>query len=201
QRSVLNADGSSTPAKRMSESEMLDRVASAFGIHRWPVAAVKAYRGHPLGPASGDQLVAALGSFHYGIIPGIKTIDAVADDVHQQHLHISVTDIDKRSTGLDVAFINSKGFGGNNATAVVLSPTIVERMLTKRYGAQTMAAYQQRKQTVQARSEAYNQAALRGRFNVQYHFGENLLDDADLEISAASIRIPGFAQAIDYDCR
>ena len=201
QRSFVHAHGSSTPANRTTESEMLDRVAAAFDIKRWPVAAVKAYLGHSLGPASGDQLVAALGSFHYGIIPGIKTIDAVADDVHQQHLQISVTDIDKRNTGLDVAFINSKGFGGNNATAVVLSPNIVERMLTKRYGAQTMAAYQQRKQTVQARSEAYNQAALRGHFNVQYHFGENLLDDADLEISTTGIRIPGFAQAIDYNSR
>ncbi|HCB44127.1 MAG TPA: beta-ketoacyl synthase, partial [Pseudomonas sp.] len=95
QRSFIHAHGSSTPANRVTESEILDRVAEAFNISSWPVAAVKAYVGHSLASASADQLAATLGSFKYQIIPGIKTIDQVADDVHQQRLLISTRDIDR----------------------------------------------------------------------------------------------------------
>ena len=35
---------------------------------------------------------------------------------------------------MDIAFINSKGFGGNNATATVLSPKVTMQMLAKRHG-------------------------------------------------------------------
>ncbi|MGV8514903.1 hypothetical protein ACV35E_33025, partial [Pseudomonas aeruginosa] len=49
--SFVHAHGSSTPANRVTESEILDRVASAFGIDGWPVTAVKAYVGHSLATA------------------------------------------------------------------------------------------------------------------------------------------------------
>ncbi|MGC3218339.1 beta-ketoacyl synthase, partial [Pseudomonas aeruginosa] len=52
----VHAHGSSTPANRVTESELLDRVASAFGIDGSPVTAVKAYVGHSLSSASADQL-------------------------------------------------------------------------------------------------------------------------------------------------
>ncbi len=61
--SFVHAHGSSTPANRVTESEILDRVASAFGIDGWPVTAVKAYVGHSLATASADQLISALGTF------------------------------------------------------------------------------------------------------------------------------------------
>ena len=80
QHSFVHAHGSSTPANRVTESELLDRVAAAFGIESWPITAVKAFVGHSLATASGDQVVSALGTFRYGILPGIKTIDRVADD-------------------------------------------------------------------------------------------------------------------------
>ncbi|MBW0876262.1 beta-ketoacyl synthase, partial [Escherichia coli] len=63
--SFVHAHGSSTPANRVTESEILDRVASAFGIDGWPVTAVKAYVGHSLATASADQLISALGTFKY----------------------------------------------------------------------------------------------------------------------------------------
>lgn len=199
QRSFVHAHGSSTPANRVTESELFDRVAAAFGIEQWPIAAVKAYVGHSLGPASGDQLVAALGSFHYGIIPGIKTIPAIADDVHRHHLLISQTDIDRRRQGLDVAFINTKGFGGNNATGVVLSPRLVEAMLRNRHGAAAINAFKHRQLETVSRAKEYDQAAQRGEFRVQYHFGEHMVDEQTIQLDSTGIRIPGFAQAITYD--
>lgn len=195
-RSMVHAHGSSTPANRQTESELLDRVATTFGIHDWPVAAVKAYVGHSIGPASGDQLVSALGSFKYGLIPGIKTIDQVADDVHQDRLNISVTDIAKQD--LEVAFINTKGFGGNNATGVVLAPAVIERMLRKRYGAQAVAEYQTRAQTVAEAANAYDQAALRGDFNIVYNFGVNMINDAELQISDSALCIPGLEHEVSF---
>ena len=52
--------------------------AKTFGIERWPVAAIKAYLGHSLATASGDQLAATLGAWQYGVLPGIHTIEHVA---------------------------------------------------------------------------------------------------------------------------
>lgn len=200
-RSMVHAHGSSTPANRQTESELLNRVAGTFGISDWPVAAIKAYVGHSIGPASGDQLVSALGSFKYGLIPGIKTIDQVADDVHQDRLTISVTDIAKQD--LEVAFINTKGFGGNNATGVVISPAVVERMLGKRYGDRALEAYRGKLSTVTEAANAYDQAALRGEFGVIYNFGVDMINDAELCISDSDLTIPGLAHAVSFaqDCR
>lgn len=52
-------------------------VTAAFGISDWPVLAVKDYLGHTIAPASGDQLSVALGAFQYGVLPDIRTIDAI----------------------------------------------------------------------------------------------------------------------------
>jgi acetoacetyl-[acyl-carrier protein] synthase len=196
QRSMIHAHGSSTPANRVTESELFDRVAQAFDIDSWPLAAVKAYVGHSLAPASGDQLVAALGSFHYGLIPGIKTIGKVADDVVQERLQISTEDIQK--TDLDIAFINSKGFGGNNATGVVLSPNIVMSMLTKRYGDDAIRAHADKLQQVEAKANHYDQAALRGDFNIVYKFGKDMIDEQAIAINGDGIEIPGLSQKVEY---
>ena len=198
QRSFVQAHGSSTPANRVTESEILDRVAEAFNISSWPVAAVKAYVGHSLASASADQLAATLGSFKYQIIPGIKTIDQVADDVHQQRLLISTRDIDRSQLPLEVGFINSKGFGGNNASAVVLAPTVVERMLKKRYGADAFEAWQQRREQTRAAAEAYNQRALKGQLDIIYNFGQNMIDESAISISDAQIQVPGFNKALTF---
>ncbi|HSC82620.1 MAG TPA: beta-ketoacyl synthase, partial [Pseudomonas sp.] len=143
QHSFVHAHGSSTPANRVTESELLDRVAAAFAIEQWPVTAVKAFVGHSLATASGDQVIAALGTFRHGLLPGLKTIDRVADDVHRQHLSLATND--REVEGMQVCFINAKGFGGNNATGVLLAPQVAERMLRKRHGEAAFAAWQSKR--------------------------------------------------------
>ncbi|MEH6688127.1 MAG: beta-ketoacyl synthase [Halopseudomonas sabulinigri] len=198
QRSFVHAHGSSTPANRTTESEILDRVAGAFDINNWPIAAAKSYVGHSLASASADQLMATLGSFRYQIIPGIKTIDEVAEDVHQTHLQISTKDIDRQSKPLEVAFINSKGFGGNNASAVVLAPNVVERMLVKRYGEAAFADYSARREQTRANAAAYDARALLGQLDIIYNFGQGMIDDKDIEISESHISIPGFNKKLSF---
>lgn len=197
-RSFIHAHGSSTPANRVTESELLDRVASAFSIDSWPVTAVKAFVGHSLATASGDQLISALGTFKYGIIPGIKTIDAVAPDVHQQHLAIATKDRNVGAEQLDVCFINSKGFGGNNASGVILAPHVAERMLKKRHGEAAFAAYVARREHTRANAQAYDQRALNGQLDIIYNFGQDMIEDQAIEITAEQVRIPGFSQPLVF---
>ncbi|MDV3443738.1 beta-ketoacyl synthase, partial [Pseudomonas otitidis] len=197
QRSFVHAHGSSTPANRVTESELLDRVAGAFGIDNWPLTAVKAFVGHSLAAASGDQLISALGTFRYGILPGIKTIDRVADDVHQQRLAIPLADQRDRAN-LDICFINSKGFGGNNATGVVISPRLAERMLHKRHGADAFAAYLDKREATRAAARDYDARALMGELDIIYNFGNDLIDDRELEVSTDGVKVPGFARPLLY---
>ena len=198
QRSFVHAHGSSTPANRVTESELLDRIAASFAIEQWPVTAAKAFVGHSLATASGDQVVSALGSFKYGVIPGIKTIDAVAEDVHQQHLSIATKDRQVGEQALDVCFINSKGFGGNNASAVVLAPHVVERMLRKRHGEEAFAAYCARREQTRAAALQYDEQATQGQLQIIYNFGNDLIDDRQIEISQERIKVPGFAQPLVF---
>lgn len=197
ERSFIQAHGSSTPANRITESRIFDEVAKIYDIKDWPVTATKAYVGHSLAPASGEQLMVSLGVFKHGLIPGIKTIDKVADDVFAERLNISTTDINKGAGNLDVAFLNSKGFGGNNATATVLSPQIVNKMLAKRYSTEDIAAYETRREQVRKNANAYDLSASQGHFNTIYHFGQDLIDENDIQMTKKEMRIPGFVNPID----
>lgn len=198
QRSFVHAHGSSTPANRVTESALLDRVAEAFDIRDWPITAVKAFVGHSLASASADQVVSALGTFKYGILPGLKTIDKVADDVHRERLHLSTTDRQFDHGQLDVAFINSKGFGGNNATGVLISPRLVENMLRKRHGEKAFADYLERRQSTREAALAYDRQALHGQFDILYHFGQDMIDEQQIEIDAERVKVPGFAVPLAF---
>ncbi|MEM5498232.1 beta-ketoacyl synthase [Paraglaciecola mesophila] len=196
-RSFIQAHGSSTPANRTTESRIFHDVAKIFDIQNWPVTAAKAYVGHPLSPASAEQLVVSLGVFKHGFIPGIKTIDKVADDVFDERLNISITDIDKGAGNVDVAFLNSKGFGGNNATATVLSPHVVDSMLAKRYSSEDILAYESRREQVREKASAYDLSASQGNFDTIYHFGQDLIKEDEIQMTEQEIRIAGFANPID----
>lgn len=194
--SFVQAHGSSTPQNRVTESRIFDQVAKAFRVDRWPVAAVKSYLGHSLGPASGDQMMATLGVFARGIIPGIKTIDAVADDVHAGRLRISTAD---QQIGLEnclIGLLNSKGFGGNNATATVLSPMAIEPLLMRRHGAHNWNRYQDRRAPVTEAAATYLRDADAGKLHPIYEFGTGMVDEEAIEIDSQHLKIPGFSQPI-----
>lgn len=195
--SFVLAHGSSTPQNRVTESQIFDQVATTFGISDWPVVAVKAYVGHTIAPASGDQLAAALGSFHHGVLPGIATIDEVADDVHQARLNIQQAHIEKPADELQLAILNSKGFGGNNASAVVLSPRRTESMLAKRYGAQAYAAYQKKREASLEAAANYVERANLGDYAPIYRFGEGMIADEDIRIDRETLTISGLGNSID----
>lgn len=195
----MQAHGTSTPQNRVSESHILNETAKLFGIEQWPVAAIKAFIGHTLGPASGDQLAATLGVWAHGLIPGIKTIDHIADDVHRSNLSISSNHVEVGTEGIDSAILNAKGFGGNNASAPVFGPHIAQRMLNKHHGAKVMNSWRERNEAAHERAAAYDAAASGGDLKAIYKFDHNVLSAADLDLAKHAIAVPGFGQPINLE--
>ena len=198
-RSFVQAHGTSTPQNRVTESHILNELARVFGIERWPVAAIKAYLGHSLAVSSGDQIINSLGVWQEGIIPGIATIDHLATDVHSSHLQIDAAHKEVGTTGIDSVIVNAKGFGGNNASGLMLAPHILQRMLQKKHGSPSLQQWQQRNESVQATAQAYDDMACAGETAPIYKFDHGVLGGEDLAISADRIRIPGYACDIELD--
>lgn len=199
QRSYMHAHGTSTPQNRVSESHILNETAKTFGIEKWPVAAIKAYLGHSIGVSAGDQLMATLGTWADGIIPGIATIDHIASDVHDSNLSFSSTHVDVGTEGMDSAILNSKGFGGNNASATIIGPHIVNKMLANKYGADKIKHYHQLNEDVKARAQAYDDSAIKDDVSPIYKFDYNVMGYESIELSASKIRVPGYHGEIDLD--
>lgn len=196
-RSYIQAHGTSTPQNRVSESHILNEAAKTFGIKKWPVAAIKAYLGHSLAVSAGDQLMASLGLWEYGVLPGINTIDHIADDVYDSNLQFSYDHLELGKESMDCAILNAKGFGGNNATATVLAPHIVKRMMEKKYGGACLKMQQKRNEKVQEKAKVYDELSLKGEALPIYKFNNNVLHGDDLTISDREIKIPGYEKKID----
>lgn len=199
QRTCVQAHGTSTPQNRVTESHVLNESARAFGIENWPVAAIKCYLGHSQGTAGGDQLNNSLGIWQYGYIPGINTIDHVADDVHTSQLRIQAQHHEVGTKGIDAVLLNSKGFGGNNASAILLSPHITTTMLTRKHGLYSMNQLQSQQEATLERAQSYNEQAIQGQTKPIYQFGKDVLTGEDLAISHDEIRIPGYDQPISLN--
>ena len=201
ERSYVHAHGTGTPQNRVTESHILSNLAKAYGIGSWPVAAIKSMLGHSLACASGDQLVASLGVWEEGLIPGIPTVTEIAEDVHTDHLHIALEPIEVGREGMDIAFVNSKGFGGNNATALVLAPHLVKGMLRAKHGAKAMANHERKlESTLEARQD-YDRSATAGDFRTIYKFGESVIEGEELELGDKSIRLPGYENTVTLETR
>ena len=145
-------------------------------------------------------MISSLGVFHDEILPGLKTLDAVADDVFDERLNIPIRDLDLHGQA-EVAFLNSKGFGGNNATAAVLSNRVAESMLKKRYTSAQIRAYRDKCESVTEVANAYDETCMRGPMKPIYRFGEAMIDEEEIEISATELRLPGIARSVDLELK
>ncbi len=199
QRSFVQAHGTSTPQNRVTESHVINEIAKAFDINDWAVSAVKCYLGHSQGTAGGDQLSLSLGTWAYGYIPGIATLDSVAEDVHQSNLRLQQQHMEVGVTGMDSVLLNSKGFGGNNASATVLAPHVTMKLLERKHGRQSLKKHQERMEEVSASAAEYDQEATLGLSSPTYLFGHNVLDGEALSISDREIRIPGYEAPVSLN--
>lgn len=195
-QTYVQAHGTGTPQNRVTESHVFDRIAGAFGINDWLVSSIKCYVGHSLGAAAGDQFMAALGVWSEGFVPGIFTLDEIAHDVHRQHLRFSQAHVECGQDGMAGCFINSKGFGGNNASALLLGPGQTRQLLASRHGESALQAWQQRLDAGEASREAYRATVRQGEYRPLYRFGEGVVEADTMDFSDREIRIPGYRQAV-----
>lgn len=200
----VQAHGTGTPQNRVTESDVLNRVAKEFGIESWPVAAIKSYLGHSIGVAAGDQIAASLGVWKHGVIPGITSIDEVASDVSNSNLSISPSHTEVGVEGISATIINAKGFGGNNASAVLVSPSVARDIIASKHGAADYARYQQANQVVLEKSADYDAESLKGEASPLYYFDHGVLGGDSLtfngnDSSAKSVSVKGYGQRISLD--
>ena len=100
---------------------------------------------------------------------------------------------------MDATLINSKGFGGNNATGLILSPFVVRSMLEKKHGTRAYASYLSRNEAITRAAQEYDEQMSLGKIAPIYEFGKDVVDGQDLSISDREIGIPGFAKNVDLD--
>jgi len=197
QESFVQAHGSSTPQNRTTESHILNEVAKTFGIKNWPVTAMKAHLGHSISASAADQLANSLGAFAHGVIPGITTLDRVADDVFDSNLNILTQHREVEPGLLNVSFLNTKGFGGNNATAAIFSPKSTLELLAKKHGQKKLKLHAQRNEKVAENTAAYDDDCIAGKVLPRYNFGEGIINSEDVVMTEDTLTLPGFDKPID----
>ena len=184
---VVMAHGTGTPQNRTSESAIFSTVANALSVEDWRVSAIKSHTGHSLGAAAGDQMSALLGIWDSGWIPGIGSIDKLADDVVTDRLSFALRDVETKDCSY--ALVNSKGFGGNNATATVLSPEVSMSLLEKRHSVDAISQWHTANETVEQSRRDIESLRLSGDWQPLYRFNDGVISDGDVRIESGHLMI------------
>jgi len=111
---TINAHATSTPAGDPCEAAAIRRV---FGEHaaRLPVSATKSMTGHLLGAAGGVEAILCIRALETGQLPPTINLDVVEPGCELDHVAGKA-----RPAAPRVALSNSFGFGGTNASLVLV---------------------------------------------------------------------------------
>ena len=189
QESIVIAHGTGTFQNRSTESDVLSRVAEGFKLKNWKVTALKGMLGHTMGPAAGDELITALGIWNHGLIPGINTTKKLADDVLSDNLDfcLNTQEVDKEK--VDAIYLNAKGFGGNNGSCGVVSPSFIKSKIDKK----DLKDYEEKLSETEAKRKVYLEESNNGNYDLIYRFKEEVLDPSeDMKITADKISISDY---------
>ena len=189
QESIVIAHGTGTFQNRSTESDVLNRVAEGFKLKNWKVTALKGMLGHTMGPAAGDELITALGIWNHGLIPGINTTKKLADDVLSDNLDfcLNTQEVDKEK--VDAIYLNAKGFGGNNGSCGVVSPSFIKSKINKR----DFKNYEEKLSETEAKRKVYLEESNNGNYDLIYRFKEEVLDPSeDMKITVDKISISDY---------
>ena len=199
EKSCFLAHGTGTPLNRITESHILSTFAKEFGIENLPVTSVKSKLGHTMGTAGMDQIWCGLGALESQKLTGICTIPKLADDVFKDNLDFFLENKEFNSQK-DIAFLNSKGFGGNNATSALISSKLTEELLQRRFTDKELKAWKKKREATLKLREKNFQLAVNSDIEPIYEFDKDVLDLADLEISKRNIKTKtGFNYALNSD--
>ena len=189
QESVVIAHGTGTFQNRSTESDVLNRVAEGFELKNWRVTALKGMLGHTMGPAAGDELITALGIWNHGLIPGINTTKKIADDVLTDNLDFCLNTREVDIEKVDTIYLNAKGFGGNNGSCGVVSPSFIKSKINKK----DLKNYEEKLSDTEAKRKAYLEESNNGNYNLIYRFKEEVLDPSgDMKITKDKISISDY---------
>ena len=175
-KTFFHAHGTSTPQNRESESHIISSISKAFGIEALPVTAIKSYLGHSLAAAGGDQMISTLGSWKNNIIPGITSTPELAENVHKENVRFLLKNKRIEDDEFDFAVLNAKGFGGNNGTSLVASPSQTMKMLESKYSKSDIKKYFKKKNKIDDKLNDSKQEILQGDVKSRYIFGESVID-------------------------
>ena len=189
QESIVIAHGTGTFQNRSTESDVLNRVAEGFELKNWKVTALKGMLGHTMGPAAGDELITALGIWNHGLIPGINTTKKLADDVLSDNLDfcLNTREVDKEK--VDAIYLNAKGFGGNNGSCGVVSPSFIKSKINKK----DLINYETKLSDTEAKRKDYLEDSNNGNYDLIYRFKEEVLDPSrNMKITKDKISISDY---------
>ena len=199
EKSCFLAHGTGTPLNRITESHIISTFAKEFGIQNLPVTSVKSKLGHTMGTAGMDQIWCGLGALESQKLTGICTIPKLADDVFKDNLDFFL-DNKEFSSQKDIAFLNSKGFGGNNATSALISSSLTEELLQRRFTEKELKAWKKKREATLKLREKNFELAVNSDIEPIYEFDKDVLDLTDLEISKKNIKTKtGFNYALNSD--
>ena len=199
EKSCFLAHGTGTPLNRITESHIVSTFAKEFGIENLPVTSVKSKLGHTMGTAGMDQIWCGLGALESQKLTGICTIPKLADDVFKENLDFFLENKEFNSQK-DIAFLNSKGFGGNNATSALISSNLTEELLQRRFTDKELKAWKKKREATLKLREKNFELAVNSDIEPIYEFDKDVLDLTDLEISKKNIKTKtGFNYALNSD--
>ena len=199
EKSCFLAHGTGTPLNRVTESHIVSTFAKEFGIENLPVTSVKSKLGHTMGTAGMDQIWCGLGALESQKLTGICTIPKLADDVFKDNLDFFLENKEFNSQK-DIAFLNSKGFGGNNATSALISSNLTEELLQRRFTEKELKAWKKKREATLKLREKNFELAVNSDIEPIYEFDKDVLDLTDLEISKKNIKTKtGFNYALNSD--
>ena len=199
EKSCFLAHGTGTPLNRITESHIISTFAKEFGIQNLPVTSVKSKLGHTMGTAGMDQIWCGLGALESQKLTGICTIPKLADDVFKDNLDFFL-DNKEFSSQKDIAFLNSKGFGGNNATSALISSSLTEELLQRRFTEKELKAWKKKREATLKLREKNFELAVNSDIEPIYEFDKDVFDLTDLEISKKNIKTKtGFNYALNSD--
>ena len=199
ERSAFLAHGTGTPLNRITESHIMSTFAKEFGIENLPVSSIKSKLGHTMGAAGMDQIWCAMGAVENQKLTGICTIPKLADDVFTENLDYFLEDreFDSRK---DIMFMNSKGFGGNNATSAFVSSDLTQELLEKRHGKSNVTKWMKNKEQTEEKRASNKEMAINSDIKPIYDFDKDVLDIQDLKITKDNIKTStGFDYEIESD--
>ena len=187
-KTFFHAHGTSTPQNRESESHIISSISKAFGVDALPVTAIKSYLGHSLAAAGGDQMISTLGSWKNNLIPGITSTPELAENVHKENVQFLLKNKKIEHDEFDFAVLNAKGFGGNNGTSLVASPSKTMKMLMSKYSKNDIQKYLLKKSKIDDQLNVSKQEILKGDIQSRYIFGDSVIDGMnDFDIEADKI--------------